>query len=80
MAMRRREGRHSWPFLLPDELKAIAWLDEMVMAVRHRGRPIVGVQFHPESVLTPMGGRLLANVLGRHGGTKARRHEGQEQT
>ena len=48
---------------LPDELKAIAWLDETVMAVRHRSRPIVGVQFHPESVLTPMGGRLLANVL-----------------
>ena len=53
---------------LSDELKAIAWLDEMVMAVRHRSRPIVGVQFHPESVLTPMGGRLLANVLGRDAG------------
>lgn len=53
---------------LPDELKAIAWLDEMVMAVRHRSRPIVGVQFHPESVLTPIGGRLLANVLVRNVG------------
>ena len=34
------------------------------MAVRHRKHPIEGVQFHPESVLTPDGPRMLANFLG----------------
>lgn len=33
------------------------------MAVRHRELPIVGVQFHPESVLTPEGNTLLANFM-----------------
>lgn len=47
---------------LPDELEATAWAQDMVMAVRHRHRPVFGVQFHPESVLTPVGHRLLANV------------------
>ncbi len=35
------------------------------MAVRHRALPAEGVQFHPESVLTPDGKRILANFLGR---------------
>ena len=34
-----------------------------LMAARHRALPLLGVQFHPESVLTPRGGRLLENVL-----------------
>jgi len=34
-----------------------------VMSVRHRSLPIVGVQFHPESVLTPSGPRLIDNLL-----------------
>jgi para-aminobenzoate synthetase component 2 len=37
--------------------------DGEVMAVRHRSAPTHGVQFHPESVLTPGGPRLLANFL-----------------
>ena len=37
--------------------------DEEIMAVVHRHHPTVGVQFHPESVLTPDGKRLLANFL-----------------
>jgi anthranilate synthase/aminodeoxychorismate synthase-like glutamine amidotransferase len=35
-----------------------------IMAIRHRRLPIDGVQFHPESVLTPEGDRLLANFIG----------------
>lgn len=37
--------------------------DRIVMAVRHRNHPHIGVQFHPESVLTDHGGRLVQNFL-----------------
>jgi len=37
--------------------------DEEIMAIAHREHPTVGVQFHPESVLTPEGKKLLANFL-----------------
>ena len=49
---------------LPDELEVTATHGEVVMGVRHRELPAEGVQFHPESVLTPQGKRLLANFLG----------------
>jgi anthranilate synthase/aminodeoxychorismate synthase-like glutamine amidotransferase len=49
---------------LPDVLKVTARGDGVVMAVRHRELPAAGVQFHPESVLTPDGKRLLENFLG----------------
>jgi anthranilate synthase/aminodeoxychorismate synthase-like glutamine amidotransferase len=49
---------------LPDELELCASLDDVVMGVRHRELPAEGVQFHPESVLTPQGKHLLANFLG----------------
>ena len=49
---------------LPDELELTAELDGVVMGVRHRTLPAEGVQFHPESVLTPDGKRLLENFLG----------------
>jgi len=49
---------------LPPELGVSAFSsDGTIMAVRHRERPFEGVQFHPESVLTPAGGRLLRNFL-----------------
>lgn len=42
--------------------------DEEIMGVRHRSLNVVGVQFHPESVLTPEGPKLLANFLAMSGG------------
>ncbi len=48
---------------LPDELQVTATFEDVVMAVRHNELPAVGVQFHPESILTPDGKGLLANFL-----------------
>ena len=48
---------------LPEELELTASLDGVVMGVRHRELPAEGVQFHPESVLTPQGKHLLENFL-----------------
>ncbi len=53
---------------LPHALKVTAeTADEIVMALRHREYPMEGVQFHPESVLTTEGPRLLKNFLARCG-------------
>jgi anthranilate synthase/aminodeoxychorismate synthase-like glutamine amidotransferase len=51
------------PETLPEELERTASYGDVVMGVRHRTLPAEGVQFHPESVLTPDGKRLLANFL-----------------
>ena len=49
---------------LPDCLEAIAWTDDdLIMAVRHREKPVWGVQFHPESICTEMGLELLSNFV-----------------
>lgn len=47
---------------LPAELEPIAWSEDgVLMALRHRWRPFWGVQFHPESILTEYGSRLMWN-------------------
>jgi anthranilate synthase component 2 len=49
---------------LPDFLEVTAWTDEgEIMGIRHRSLPIWGVQFHPESILTQNGRRILENFL-----------------
>ena len=49
---------------LPDELEITAWTDNgLIMGVRHKERPIEGIQFHPESIMTKVGKDLLKNFL-----------------
>jgi len=56
------------PETLPAELEVTGRTDtDVIMAVRHRELPIVGVQFHPESVLTEGGHRILANWMSAAG-------------
>jgi anthranilate synthase component 2 len=50
--------------VLPEVLEVTAWTDDgEIMGVRHRTRPVHGVQFHPESIATECGHDLLANFL-----------------
>jgi anthranilate/para-aminobenzoate synthase component II len=48
---------------LPEELEITASYGDVVMGVRHRSLPAEGVQFHPESVLTPKGKDMLRSFL-----------------
>ena len=52
------------PDTIPEELKITAQTtDGEVMAVQHRNYPIYGLQFHPESIMTPDGKQMLKNFL-----------------
>jgi anthranilate synthase component 2 len=56
---------------LPAELELTAWTEEgLVMGVQHKQRPWFGMQFHPESILTPQGDRMLQQFL-HHAGEAA---------
>lgn len=49
---------------LPDCLKITAMTEEgEIMAVEHREYPVYGLQFHPESILTPDGRKMIENIL-----------------
>ncbi len=53
---------------LPDCLEVTAWAEEpsgarVIMGMRHKTLPVWGVQFHPESFMTPEGKKILANFL-----------------
>lgn len=57
------------PETLPDafQITATSEVDRVIMGIRHLTLPLEGVQFHPESVLTPEGPHLLANFLRQTG-------------
>ncbi len=56
---------------LPNSLKVTAWTDDgEIMGLAHAARPIHGVQFHPESILTEGGHKLLGNFLDMAGVTR----------
>lgn len=56
---------------LPDCLEKIAWTDrDEIMGLRHKTHPTWGVQFHPESILTTEGKKLLKNFLTLTGNSK----------
>ena len=63
------------PATLPPELRvtAMSEADRVIMGIRHVALPLEGVQFHPESVLTPHGPHLLANFLRQAGEGEASR-------
>ena len=56
---------------LPAELEiTAATSDELIMGLRHRAYPVQGVQFHPESIMTPAGKDVLRNFLAMQVGTQ----------
>lgn len=58
---------HSWaldPKRIPDDLRVTAISREgVIMAIRHRHQPMAGIQFHPESVMTPAGPTIFRNWI-----------------
>ena len=57
---------------MPDDYRVTAWTDSgVIMGIRHRDLLVESVQFHPESVLTQGGHRMLANWLTECGDANA---------
>ncbi len=65
------------PTDLPDCLEITAWTDDgLIMGLRHRQKPIWGVQFHPESICTDYGYQLLANFKAMTATLQLTKHDG----
>jgi anthranilate synthase/aminodeoxychorismate synthase-like glutamine amidotransferase len=65
---------------LPDCLEVSAWTESgEIMGLRHREYPVEGVQFHPESILTETGTRIIENFLQKETGTSSLQSSGREQ-
>ena len=63
-----------YPETLPDCLEITAWTDNgLIMGLRHKEYPVEGVQFHPESIMTPVGKDLLRNFLNKVAGVARQR-------
>ena len=69
---------------LPGCLEISAWTERgEIMGLRYPGRPVEGVQFHPESILTPLGGLLIKNFIcsfPENGGTREGQQDATKQT
>jgi anthranilate synthase/aminodeoxychorismate synthase-like glutamine amidotransferase len=69
---------------LPGCLEISAWTERgEIMGLRYPGRPVEGVQFHPESILTPLGGLLIKNFICSfpgNGGTREGQQDATKQT
>jgi len=61
------------PASLPPELVPTSWTGAVLMGLRHRDHPTFGVQFHPESILTTTGRRMLATFVEQYGRLAAAR-------
>lgn len=48
---------------VPDEFEVFGKSDDLVMAISHRRVPMIGIQFHPESILSTEGSRMISNVI-----------------
>ncbi|MCA9506920.1 MAG: aminodeoxychorismate/anthranilate synthase component II [Myxococcales bacterium] len=49
--------------VVPEEFEIFGRSDELVMAISHRKYPMIGIQFHPESVLSTQGSRIIKNLI-----------------
>lgn len=49
--------------VLPDCMRTLAHSDDMIMAIAHKSKPIIGIQFHPESILSTEGSQMINNVI-----------------
>ena len=64
MTVARFHSLAAEPASMPDQLNITAVTEDgEVMAVEHRSKQVYGVQFHPESVLTPSGYQIMENFL-----------------